>query len=123
MKSRKNGTLDIDLKRALGASRVIPLNAGKIATPIDLLALREEILSHLSSEEEAGTGKGSIVEYEIPLHQETWVMLQEMSDQLEKVGTSTAPEQLAAFFIKEGLLRYKQGEHCSRSRTSLPDTF
>src|SRR5713101_1031390 len=111
MKSRKNGTLNIDLKRALGASRVIPLSTGKIATPLDLLALREEILSHMSSEEGGTTSKGSIVEYEIPLREETWMILREMSDQLEKVGTSTAPEQLAAFFIQEGILRYQQSEH------------
>jgi len=111
MKSRKNGTLNIDLKRALGASRVIPLITGKIATPIDLLALREEILSHLSSEERGTTSKGAIVEYEIPLHEETWMILEEISHQLESVGTSTAPEQLAALFIKEGILRYKQSEH------------
>src|SRR5712691_174221 len=102
MTSRQNKTLNIDLKRALGASRVIPLSTGRLTTPIDLLALRAEILLHLSSEESTA-GEGPIVEYEIPLHEEIWTMLQDMSDQLEKVGTSTAPEQLAAFFIQEGI--------------------
>ena len=111
MASRKHETLNIYLQRALGASRVIPLSTGRIATPIDLLALREEILSHRSSDAQGTTGKAAIAAYEIPLPEETWMMLQEMSDQLGKAGTYTAPEQLAAFFIHEGIHRYQHREH------------
>ncbi len=108
MPPQEKGTLSIDWKKALGASRVIPLNTSKITTPIDLLALREEILSLTCSEAGGSTDQDSIAGHEIPLRDEIWATLEEISHELNRVGTRTVPEQLAALFIEDGILRHKQ---------------
>ena len=50
-KAQEKEAPNIDLKQALGASRVIPLSTRRITTPFDLWAIHDEILSHRSSED------------------------------------------------------------------------
>lgn len=102
MTLRKHGRLQIDWETALGASRVVPVGSGGLSTPIDLLALRAEVSSLISLDQR------SLVEANIPLPEETWVVLQEMSQQLKDDGIRATPERLAAHFIEQGILRCTQ---------------
>lgn len=54
MKSRNTANSGIDWGKALGAARGVPLSNLTITTPIDVLALREEVLTRIRSAGEVG---------------------------------------------------------------------
>lgn len=105
----KTVNLGIDWKSALGASRAIDVQTAQLQTPVDLLALCEEISTRIRSTGGRPTDPTWTVERQVPFREETWSALQEMSQELKGLNASASPAQLAALFVEQGIRALKGG--------------
>lgn len=93
----------VDWGTALGASRKVPVNAGRISTPLDILALREEVVERIHSTGGRPTDPEWTIQRQVPFHPDTWKQLQQMAEDLKSTGASASPAQLAALFIERAV--------------------
>lgn len=93
----------IDLGEALGASRSIPVMTSQLMTPLDVLALREEVAQRIHSTGGRPTDPEWTIQRQVPFRPETWKTLQQMAVDLQASGASASPAQLAALFIEHAV--------------------
>ncbi len=117
MKSSKNSP-KVEWGAALGADHAIPVANASFATPIDLLALREEVVARIRSTGGRPTDQTWTLERQVPFRAEVWKALQEMSEQMRETGASASPAQLAALFIEQGVRALGSPRRRRRTRES-----
>lgn len=94
---------NVDWEEALGASRKVPVKTRRVTSPLDVLALREEIGERIRSTGGRPTDPEWTIQRQVPFRPETWQQLQQMADDLRATGASASPAQLAALFIERAV--------------------
>ncbi len=94
---------DMDWKKALGASRTVSVRNAKGRSPVDLLALCEEISTRIRSTGGRPTDPAWTVERQVPFREETWKALKKLAAQLRIVNAKVSPAQLAALLIERAV--------------------
>lgn len=105
---RRSHASEVDWESALGADRVVTLEVSGLATPIDWLALREEIARRIRPAGGRPTDRTWTLERQVPFREETWRALQELSSEIRTHGESASPAQLAALLVERGIAALKK---------------
>ena len=93
----------VDVRRALGASRVIAIPGLPSSGPLDLLQLRAEVGERLRSSGGRPTDPNWSVQRLVPFREERWHQLEELAEQLSSSGRRVSAGQLAAILIERAL--------------------
>ena len=97
-----------EVAKALGAEIV-----GKVRqdgeTPLSFFALREQILSQLRSTGGRPSRSGTTHRRKVPMSEEEWSDLEEMTKLLERFGVKTSPGQVAGFLLENSIRQVKTG--------------
>lgn len=91
------------LAEALGASKVIEVEHGRIRGPLDLLAMREEFGRRLRSSGGRPTDPSWTVTRQVPFKDDSWTRLQGLADEVGATGRRVGPAQVAALLIENSL--------------------
>ena len=91
------------LTRALGASRVVPVDTSQPQGPLGLLALGEEIRSRLRSAGGRPTDPSWTARRCVPFKPDIWHRLSELARQMSTKDRKVTPAQVAAILVERGL--------------------
>lgn len=104
--------------RALGATRSLRIGSATLGTPLDWLALRQEVGTRLQSTGGRPTDPAWEITRSIRFDREHWQMLESISGALSESGSGASPGQVAAILlekaIEEAALRLEQEKRPSR---------
>ncbi len=90
-------------QRALGSSRVVPLDHLPSQGPLDLLELRREVQARLRSSGGRPTDPSWVLTRTVRFKPEHWRELEELASTMSVYGKKVSPAQMAAILIERGL--------------------
>ncbi|MFO0756224.1 MAG: hypothetical protein U0359_07015 [Byssovorax sp.] len=108
MQKHKKSPTD-EIERALGASRVIPLQATSSGGPLDLMQLRAEVATRLRSSGGRPTDPSWNIQRLVPFQKARWRELEALAAALSQAGRRVSPGQLAAILIERALAEMAGG--------------
>ena len=91
------------LSEALGAARMVEVKQRKIAGPMDMLALRQEVGERLQSSGGRPTDPSWTVSRQVPFKEESWARLQDIASEVGALGRRVGPAQVAALLVENSL--------------------